>query len=950
MTTPSTPDFGSAAAGSRLLGSSDLQTHIDSLTQAVKANTQAVQGSSSGNPAGVTTPIGTTGQTSTFGSFPSMNSVASHFTSGIPANYATTPTGGNGNGQGGWGQATTNPADTLGAAGSSMANMASAVAGGSQFSTQTMMNQFASMSVLGMSPGNVGAQQQSMYNMAFGRYGGNVNALAQNPADAAQMYSNLQGITGNPYVMSTQQGRAGYGAAAGFGIANPALGGAGASAAAASLYNPMTSFTMRQLGYGTLPRTGANGQWSNMAQVAQGMLQRWYGKGSVSQGTLNAGLANGGIGSLNLQAIGQSAQTMGPALQMYNKLFSQGVGTTQAQTMLNDAAQNKNYDGTSAQKLLSSKYGVPTSDLQKYKDSTAVQTSNTAGEMGGFDSAISQATTTVQKFDKALGTILKVTGIGSNVGSATGFSGAMGAIGGGLGSIMSAGMGLGMGMLSQYGGAAGVVPGGGSATAGSNGSKPGSATTSVSRSAQVAIKDAMQQTGKPYVWGGDSPSVGFDCSGLIEWAYAQAGVKLPRTSQGQWAALRNRSVPLGKVQAGDILFSSGSDGTATSPGHEAMMISGKQIIEAPYTGANIRIRAYDAGEWQHAGRPSGSLAGGGTSGANGTGSALTTTGQGNSGSGMGVSTGGGGGLGLATGDYGSSSAADNISSALLGGITGGSGGAGLTTWTGHAGGSAFGSAGNGQGSPGGKSSASKSSSGNVPTAGGGTPSANRALAQKMAKAMYGWTGSQWSALNKLWGTYESGFRDNAQNPGSTAYGIAQFLDSTWSGYGPKTSNPGLQIKYGLEYIHDRYRNPVDALQFELSHTPHWYGAGTGSARPGTALVGERGPELVRLSGGQQIANAGQTADILKGNAAKAAQTPWSAGTAQQLSLANMPQNAATVPGKAEVSLNFPQGAIVIHTNGSAADVSSNVRQIMAGVTRAMEDNDTLKKIMEGVTS
>ena len=69
----------------------------------------------------------------------------------------------------------------------------------------------------------------------------------------------------------------------------------------------------------------------------------------------------------------------------------------------------------------------------------------------------------------------------------------------------------------------------------------------------------------------------------------------------------------------------------------------------------------------------------------------------------------------------------------------------------------------------------------------------------------------------LW-TQESGFNAKAQNPTSTAYGIAQFLDSTWGPYGPKTSNPGLQIKYGLEYIHDRYGNPLAAEAHERGTT------------------------------------------------------------------------------------------------------------------------------------
>ena len=228
----------------------------------------------------------------------------------------------------------------------------------------------------------------------------------------------------------------------------------------AGLYSPTASLTMRQLGYSVLPRVGANGGWANMAQVAQGMFRRWYGKGSVSQGELNAGLAPGGKVMQNLQtAVGdQTAQAMGPQLQMYNKLFQQGVSATNAQTMINDAAGNKNYDGTSAQKLLSNKYGIATSDLQKLKDTTAKQTGNTAGEMGGFDSALSQATTTVQKFDTVLGAILKMTGLGGVLGAAHGFSGAMGAVGGAVGGIFSKTV----GMLSRFGGAAGnsLGPGG----------------------------------------------------------------------------------------------------------------------------------------------------------------------------------------------------------------------------------------------------------------------------------------------------------------------------------------------------------------------------------------------------------------------------------------------------------------------------------------------------------
>jgi hypothetical protein len=357
-----------------------------------------------------------------------------------------------------------------------------------------------------------------------------------------------------------------------------------------------------------------------------------------------------------------------------------------------------------------------------------------------------------------------------------------------------------------------------------------------------------------------------------------------------------------------------------------MAISGSQIIEAPYTGANIRIRALNKGEWSHAARPSGSMAGGGggggTGGNNAKSNPSTGVGKGNA------------GLGLAVGNYGSSDELSNVASALLGGIAGGSGMGG------------FGSIGNAQGSGG---AGSGKGNMNVSTAGGGNAAANRRLGQKMAKEMYGWQGAQWNALDQLWGKYESGWRNNAQNPGSSAYGIGQFLDSTWRPYGPKTSNAGLQIKYGLEYVHDRYKDPMHALKFELSHNPHWYDGGTRNAAAGMALVGERGPELVKLGGGQQVMNASKTADILSGSHAKPGQTPWDSHTARDLFLAPSAQNNShRSAGKCEVNLNMPAGAIVVHANGTASDVSNAVRQIMAGIRDAMAEDAMIAKIQQGV--
>jgi len=127
---------------------------------------------------------------------------------------------------------------------------------------------------------------------------------------------------------------------------------------------------------------------------------------------------------------------------------------------------------------------------------------------------------------------------------------------------------------------------------------------------------------------------------------------------------------------------------------------------------------------------------------------------------------------------------------------------------------------------------------------GGGNSSNQALGQIMA-ASYGWTGGQWEALKALWNN-ESGWNNNAQNPTSTAYGIAQFLNSTWSAFGAqKTSDPAGQIAAGLRYIASVYGSPMSALGAWQSRSPHWYDEG-GMLMPGYNWTynGTRKPERV----------------------------------------------------------------------------------------------------------
>jgi peptidoglycan DL-endopeptidase CwlO len=81
---------------------------------------------------------------------------------------------------------------------------------------------------------------------------------------------------------------------------------------------------------------------------------------------------------------------------------------------------------------------------------------------------------------------------------------------------------------------------------------------------------AEAQLGKPYVYGAAGPDA-FDCSGLAMMAYRAAGIVIPRTSQAQWAF--GRQVPASQVQAGDLVFFAGYDGTPAAPGHVGIVLN-----------------------------------------------------------------------------------------------------------------------------------------------------------------------------------------------------------------------------------------------------------------------------------------------------------------------------------------------------------------------------------------
>ncbi|WP_371652286.1 MULTISPECIES: NlpC/P60 family protein [unclassified Streptomyces] len=97
--------------------------------------------------------------------------------------------------------------------------------------------------------------------------------------------------------------------------------------------------------------------------------------------------------------------------------------------------------------------------------------------------------------------------------------------------------------------------------------------------AAAAVAAARQAVGRPYIWGANGPS-GFDCSGLMQWSYAHAGVGLPRTSQAQRYA--GHRVSLSEAQPGDLVA------YRSDASHIGMYVGNGQVIHAPYPGAPVR--------------------------------------------------------------------------------------------------------------------------------------------------------------------------------------------------------------------------------------------------------------------------------------------------------------------------------------------------------------------------
>lgn len=114
------------------------------------------------------------------------------------------------------------------------------------------------------------------------------------------------------------------------------------------------------------------------------------------------------------------------------------------------------------------------------------------------------------------------------------------------------------------------------------------------RANEVTLR-ALGLVGTPYVYGGNTPLGGFDCSGLVTFVYADAAdMQLPRTT-AQMATMHARSVMRDALRTGDLVFF----GERDVPSHVGIYVGNGRFVHAPNEGGTVRLDALNNPYWNH---------------------------------------------------------------------------------------------------------------------------------------------------------------------------------------------------------------------------------------------------------------------------------------------------------------------------------------------------------------
>jgi len=109
---------------------------------------------------------------------------------------------------------------------------------------------------------------------------------------------------------------------------------------------------------------------------------------------------------------------------------------------------------------------------------------------------------------------------------------------------------------------------------------------------KAVLSTAVAQLGQPYRYGGSAPGQGFDCSGLVQYAHAQAARPVPRTSSEQYRRAQAKGAD--ELTPGDLVFFR----TPSTPSHVGIYLGKGQFLHAPYTGEAVRTENLLQGYWR----------------------------------------------------------------------------------------------------------------------------------------------------------------------------------------------------------------------------------------------------------------------------------------------------------------------------------------------------------------
>jgi cell wall-associated NlpC family hydrolase len=621
-----------------------------------------------------------------------------------------------------------------------------------------------------------------------------------------------------------------------------------------SMYNPQASLAAQRLGYG---RTiGSGGKAAGIGSLSDNIMSRTFGSSSISSKKFAAATATGQVLDYNVDQLGQASgwdadtiDNLKEYMRGRNTLLQNSKMSSSAADKLIAQAAQTGGKGDDARKKLS-KYGVSESLGQTRKTFESQERQHDANMGDSFAHNLETATKAVQKFEGAINSILELPGIKQVVGASGAWATATKEPVKQIKSMWD----FGKSLLPTgiFGGAAGAT---GSTGGGDSKSHTATSNHVASGNAGSAIAAALTQIGVPYVWGGEQEGKGFDCSGLTQWAFRKAGINLPRTSQEQMGV--GVGVDKQHIQPGDLLF--------PEPGHVMMAIGNGKLVEAPHTGLDVRVRSYGLGEIKAVRRVAsavGALA-----------SYNTDTKQTDD-----DSAGNAGWFGGSGNSVGQEEV-DAIAAALSGG-----GGYTMGAQT----------SGTGQSSNADSATAVSSAPSN--------PKGNVALGKKLA-AKRGWTGKEWDALYQLW-QHESGWRTNADNPTSDAFGIPQALPGSKMASKGKDwkTNPTTQIEWGMDYIAGRpdYGKPSKAWDLWQKRSPHWYAVGAWD-------IPEDQPAVVHK--GEMILPAAKAETIRQALIKDSVNVVSPAGAAA----------SGGMHSGGGVSLSFASGAIQVNVTGAMND-------------------------------